>query len=60
MKYMVTSIFYDNGDTFLYPPVEVSDTAQSSFTSKERYDVYQDIFDTEDEASDFFEENSQN
>lgn len=56
MKYAVQQYFYDSGNTKVIPPVEVPDTTEDFFEEKDGCDYYRDVFDTREEADEFYQE----
>ena len=56
MKYQVTTIVTDT-NTFVYAPVEVPDDTKSSAKATRKMDIWTDVFDSKEEAENFYNEN---
>lgn len=56
MKYKVTTIVTDT-NTFVYAPVEVPDGTKSSAKATRRMDIWEDVFDSKEEAEQFYNKN---
>jgi hypothetical protein len=56
MKYAVQQYFYDSGRVRVIPPIETSDECLTSVEERQSCDYYRDVFDTLEEAAQFYHE----
>ena len=59
MKYSVTSTFYDNGNTRITPPIPCAEDAVTSCVQEWNRDIYTDVFDTREDAEEFYRNNKE-
>jgi hypothetical protein len=59
MKYSVTMSFYDNGDSRISKPIACDDDAVSSCVQAWNRDIYTDVFDSYDDAWEFYRNNKE-
>ena len=59
MKYAVTSTFYDNGNTRITPPITCAEDAVSCLVQAWNRDIYTDVFDSYDDAWEFYRNNKE-
>ena len=59
MKYAIEQYYYDNGNIHVMLPIEVSDNCKEIFemeSNKKNCSYYRDIFNTFEEAEEFYQE----